>query len=337
MSKVKLFVEGMHCASCKIYVEENISQHKDVKKITADLQSQMISIEIEREDVDQLVIDELNGLLSESNYKIHREKKLHPQVNKKDLVIGFLIAMAFVFGFLTLQRFGLVNLLNAESISLPFVFFIGVVASLSTCMAVVGGLVLSISGTYAKEEGEKSSKKIILFHFSRILSFFIFGGIIGLLGSAFILTPITSFILNLILFVVMLIMGINLLDIFPIFRKLQFRFPRLKDLDIVKKYNSALILLGASTFFLPCGFTQSMQVYSLSTGSFINGALTMLIFSLGTLPILSMITFASLKLSKTFESGLFFKTSGFIVIAFAILNFLGALVAIGYIDPLFSI
>ncbi len=95
-----------------------------------------------------------------------------------------------------------------------------------------------------------------------------------------------------------------------------------------------MVLLGVSTFFLPCGFTQSMQFYALTTGSFISGALTMFVFSLGTLPVLSLISFASVKFSKNFKSGLFFKTAGFIVIFFAIFNLLSAFVAIGLIGPI---
>lgn len=207
-------------------------------------------------------------------------------------------------------------------------------------MAVVGGLVLSLSSTYSKEEGKGKNFPIILFHVSRLVSFFILGGVIGLLGSAFILTPVVTFVINLILFFVMVIMGINLLDVFPFAKKLQLSFPKVKgianmDKNITNKF--APILLGSSTFFLPCGFTQSMQVYSLSTGSFINGALTMLFFALGTFPILALISFASVKFADTLKSKIFFKTAGFIILFFAIINFLGALTAIGIIRPILSI
>lgn len=37
---------------------------------------------------------------------------------------------------------------------------------------------------------------------------------------------------------------------------------------------------------MPCGSLQSMQLYALSTGSFLKGALSMLAFSLGTLPLM---------------------------------------------------
>ena len=76
-------------------------------------------------------------------------------------------------------------------------FVIGVVASLSSCAAVVGGLLLSMSATFARE-GDKV-KPQLLFHIGRILSFFVLGGIIGVIGSAFTLNTTTSFVLGLII------------------------------------------------------------------------------------------------------------------------------------------
>ena len=106
----------------------------------------------------------------------------------------------------------------------------------------------------------------------------------------------------------------------------------------VSKWNHSLtpLLVGVVTFFLPCGFTQSMQIYTLSTGSFMKGGLTMLSFALGTLPILALISFSSFSIQKSTKSGIFFKSAGLIVIMFAIFNLINSLVAAGYIPPLFS-
>jgi sulfite exporter TauE/SafE len=97
------------------------------------------------------------------------------------------------------------------------------------------------------------------------------------------------------------------------------------------------LLVGIATFFLPCGFTQSMQVYALSTGSFWTGALTMLSFALGTLPVLGLLSFSSLGLHKKAQSGVFFKAAGLIVIFFGVFNLINSLVAFGVIPPLFSL
>ncbi len=106
----------------------------------------------------------------------------------------------------------------------------------------------------------------------------------------------------------------------------------------VSKLNHTLtpLLVGVATFFLPCGFTQSMQLYTLSTGSFLNGGLTMLAFALGTLPVLALISFSSFSIQKSSKSGVFFKSAGLIVILFALFNLINSMVVFGLIPPLFN-
>jgi len=96
------------------------------------------------------------------------------------------------------------------------------------------------------------------------------------------------------------------------------------------------LLVGVATFFLPCGFTQSMQIYALTTGSFLTGALIMFTFALGTLPVLALLSFSSLGIHKKAQSGIFFKTAGLVVIFFGIFTLINALVGAGIIVPLFS-
>ena len=79
-----------------------------------------------------------------------------------------------------------------------------------------------------------------------------------------------------------------------------------------------------------------MQIYTLSTGSFLTGALTMSSFALGTLPVLALVSFSSLSIKNSRYAGIFFKTAGLIVIMFAIFNLLNSLVAIGLIAPIFN-
>lgn len=329
----EFYVVGMHCAACELLIERKFAKHPLVEKVDAVLAKGKVYLRLAEGTDPQSIRAELSALISADGYELVSDKADH-NIAWAELGKAFGIAV-LVFGlFLLVQKLGIIDLVNTDQINLPFIFMIGVVASISTCMAVVGGLVLSISGSYARE---KQFKPLALFHISRIVSFFILGGVIGLLGSAFVLTQTTSFILNLFLFVVMLILGLNMLEIFPVLRKFQLKIPKMfgkKALALETTQNIFTpILLGAVTFILPCGFTQSMQLYSLTTGSFLNGAVTMFVFALGTFPVLALISFASVKLSQTLQSKLFYKTAGFIVLFFAVFNFLAALVAAGLIAP----
>ncbi|HAE36655.1 TPA: hypothetical protein DCX66_00330 [Candidatus Nomurabacteria bacterium] len=337
-NKYTFHVHGMHCNSCVLLTESEMNDLENVTHAKSNLKNN--SIEIEGNFGDKTVeeiANELTLILKPHGYTLSLEKEIKDK-KWSDFKIAIPIAFLFLAIFIILQKIGIVNLVNLSKVSYGTSFVVGIIASLSTCMAVVGGLVLSMSATFAKE-GDKI-KPQILFHGGRLVSFFILGGVIGVLGSVFTLNTSATFILGIIIGLVMLIMGINLLDIFSGAKKAQISMPKFisKKAFGLAKLNHTLtpLLVGIATFFLPCGFTQSMQVYTLSTGSFMNGALTMLAFALGTLPVLALVSFSSFSIKNNKNSGIFFKTAGIIVILFAIMNILNSLVIIGLIPPLLN-
>jgi len=62
----------------------------------------------------------------------------------------------------------------------------------------------------------------------------------------------------------------------------------------------------------------------------------MFAFALGTLPVLSLLSFSSLGIHKKAHSGVFFKAAGLVVIFFGIFNLINSFVAAGIMPPLFS-
>ncbi len=97
------------------------------------------------------------------------------------------------------------------------------------------------------------------------------------------------------------------------------------------------LIIGFATFFLPCGFTQSMQVVALSSGSFVSGMLIMLAFALGTLPVLALLSFGSASFAHSRYAPLFFKSAGVVVIGLGLFALLSGLAGLGIIPPLFNI
>ncbi len=331
-------VNGMHCKSCVLLTEGEIGKIENIKYVKSNLHNHTIEVE---GDFGNKTAEEIANLLTvpikSYGYSLSLEKT-SKNVKWGDFKFAIPIALGFIGVFITLQKFGIVNLIGSGDVTHTTAFVIGIIASLSTCMAVVGGLLLSMSATFAKE-GSKL-KPQLLFHIGRIASFFILGGVIGAIGSAFTLNATGTFILGLIISIVMLILGINLLDIFHWAKKLQPSMPKFiaKYAHEVSKLNHTLtpLLVGIATFFLPCGFTQSMQIYTLTSGSFINGGLTMLAFALGTLPVLAIISFSSFTIQNSNKTGIFFKTAGLIVIMFALFNLINSLVVIGILSPVFN-
>jgi sulfite exporter TauE/SafE len=323
----------MHCNACITLVESEVMDHPDVTHARASLKNQtlMVSGSIASKSPNQIIHD-LMPVLVKLGYTLSEEPQKH-SVAWQQFSIAIPLALMLLAAFWGLQKLGIVNLVSLKDASYLTAITIGVIASLSTCMAIVGGLTLSISANFAKE-GD-SIKPQTLFHAGRLIAFFLLGGIIGSIGTQFEFSDSGTFVLSITVGIVMLLLGLKLLDIFPKAKSLLPTLPNfaLGWIEPLKSANHTLTpaLLGILTFFLPCGFTQSMQIYTLTSGGFIPGALTMGFFALGTLPVLGLMSFASLGLKSPWSSGIFFKTSGLVVTAFAITNIYAALLFAGYI------
>lgn len=328
----------MHCASCTLLIEETFKELPNISHVKASLADNRVTITGDFTDSPETVAEELTKLVKSHGYTVSLEKS-KKDARWGDFVYAFPIAAALIAGFIALQKAGLTNFITTSDVGYGTAFVIGLIASVSTCLAVVGGLVLSLSASSAKEGGTWRTQT--LFHISRLGGFFMLGGGIGTIGNSFHLGLNGNIILNVIVALAMLILGINLLDIFHFSKRLQLTLPARISKYVVRggKHDHYLApaLVGVGTFFLPCGFTQSMQLYALTTGSFIKGALTMTIFALGTLPMLALLSFGALNIAHKSWNGIFFKTAGIIVIALALFNLANALAIAGAISPLFNL
>ncbi len=338
IQKYIFHVNGMHCNACTLLIEGELGELPTISQVKSSLKDHTVEVtgDFGTKTIEEIV-KELSQPLIAHGYSLSAQR-VGRETKWGEFKIAVPLALGFAIIFVLLQKMGIVNLVNSENINYGTAFVIGIIASLSTCMAVVGGLVLSMSATFAKE-GDRVRPQL-MFHIGRIVSFFILGGVIGAIGSAFTLSTTATFVLGLLIAIVMLILGINLLDTFRWAKKLQPSMPKFiaKYAHGLSKFNHSLtpLIVGIATFFLPCGFTQSMQLYTLTTGSFLNGGLTMLAFALGTFPVLALISFSSYSIKNNSKSGIFFKTAGLVVILFALFNLINSLVVIGLLPPVFN-
>lgn len=328
----------MHCRACVLLTESELLEVDYISRATSNLHTRTVEVCGDFGDASlEEIARELSRVLEKHGYALSIERQQHA-ANWADFVVAVPIALAFAVLFVLLQKLGIVNVVDTSSVSYGTAFLIGIVASLSTCMAVVGGLVLSMSATFARE-GDRVRPQI-LFHAGRIAAFFVLGGAIGALGASFTLGTTGMFVLSLLVGVVMLVLGLNLLDVFPSLKRFQPALPKFLAARAlgVSSMNHTLtpLLVGVATFFLPCGFTQAMQFYTLTTGGFLAGGATMLAFALGTLPVLALISFSSFSITNSARAGIFFKSAGLIVILFALFNIINSLVVVGLISPVFN-
>jgi sulfite exporter TauE/SafE/copper chaperone CopZ len=330
-------VSGMHCKACTLIIEETFKELPHIDDARVSLNEQQVTVIGTFSGSPEDVAKELTQLIQKHGYVLSVEKK-EIEAKWNDFAYALPIALVVISAFLLLQKTGLVTLITDSTVNYGTAFVIGLIASVSSCLAIVGGLVLSLSAASAKEGGTWRTQ--LLFHLGRIIGFFILGGLVGLLGSSLHLGLTANIVLGIIVALVMLLLGINLLDVFHFTKRLQFTLPTRFSKQVVqgskRDHYLAPALVGIGTFFLPCGFTQSMQLYALSTGDFMQGALTMFVFALGTFPVLALLSFGSLNIAHKPWKGIFFKTAGIIVIALAAVNVSNALATAGIINPLFN-
>ena len=110
--------------------------------------------------------------LRSHGYALSTEKHITQQDNVfwKAIPIGLI----FLGIFFLLQKTGILNFGIGGQVTPITSFIIGLIASVSSCLAVVGGLVLSLSAKISQDT-VSDRKNMILFHTSRIIGFGILG------------------------------------------------------------------------------------------------------------------------------------------------------------------
>jgi sulfite exporter TauE/SafE/copper chaperone CopZ len=326
--KITLGIKGMHCRSCEILLENNIGKVRGVKKVRTSFKNGTAEIEYAEEPE----YGELERAVALAGYAIGKEDEKHFfSRNPRDYVELASVGAVLVILYAVLRMTGLLDLqLNMGGTpGLAGVLLVGLTAGVSTCMALIGGLVLGVSSRHAELHPEATMaqkfRPHIFFNSGRLISYVVLGGLIGLLGSVFRLSsPVLGF-LTVVLGFVMLLLGLKLIEIFPKLHAKSLVLPKSISRAFginneIKEYSHrGAFVTGALTFFIPCGFTQAMQLFAVSTGSFVQGALIMGVFALGTLPGIISIGGLTSAIKGTFAR-YFFKFAGLVVILLALFN-----------------
>ncbi len=322
----KIYTTGMHCASCEKILEDDLKKVSGVESVTASCQSGVVEIAYTASEPDSETIKKIirkNGYaVSEKNSG--KEKKVKTSLN--DWLSAILLALVAILGIRIVQNLGLVPSLSANSnpASLGVSFLIGLTASVSSCLAVVGGVIIAFSEKYQTQEKSflrGAALPNIFFHIGRAGTFFLLGGLLGLLGGQINISGSFLSFYTIFIAVVMFFLALNILGFAPALSSFGVAMPKkftrhwsdLKD----SNHKAAPFVLGSLSFFLPCGFTQSMQLFALASGSFWTGGLVLLFFALGTLPVLLALGIA-VSWTKNRHTIIFQKAAGMLVLLFAL-------------------
>jgi sulfite exporter TauE/SafE/copper chaperone CopZ len=335
-------VTGMTCTACERRVTKSLMKLPGVKAV--EVSSTRGTATISGSHLPSR--DRIDAAIRAAGYEpvapkwLSLDMKVWRPVTWTALTIGWIyfvvtasgIASNFT-GFTDASRGGLVVALT-----------LGLTAGVSTCMAMVGGLVLGISASHAAKLAASGRtmpsfahrmRPHLVFNLGRIVGFGILGALLGLLGSSLSLPTRLMAILVLVVALVMFLLGVRLTGISP---RMAAWSPKLPDgLARTIGINNAAdgsysdvrtALVGAATFFLPCGFTQAVQIYAISTANPLTAGLVMATFAVGTTPgLLALATVPEVATGDKRVTVL--RVVGVVVLAFALLNFSSGLNLLG--------
>lgn len=324
-------IDGMTCPSCELRLEQALRDIPGVRSAEVDHASGIARIETAK----GISLKEalIRQVVEREGYRV-ASGGAPRRTGGKWMEIGASLLVIYAL-YLALSAFDLASLAPsvAGTLSIGGILAIGLIAGTSSCLAVTGGLLLALTARHAARTGGGSGRfvPVLQFNLGRLASYFLLGGVIGAAGQSLTPSPAATGYLNIAVAVAMAVMGLGMLGLLPrgigLLRppkRLSRRIAALTDSD----HPAAPLLLGALTFFLPCGFTQSLQIAALGSGSFAAGASIMVLFALGTLPSLLGIGALSTTLRGR-PQRLFLRFAGTLVVVLAAVNLQSGLALTG--------
>lgn len=338
---VNVCIDGMTCRSCELTIERKWKKLAGVKKVDVNAATGKARLIVNGKAPS---IYELQAALTDNKYRVHQNAKKVGRTPTAIQRLSFwrlvgLFALVLFIGHI-FSRLGLLKGSFAVGSAMSFgaILVLGLVAASSSCIAVTGGLLLSAAAKFNERYTAATRlgrmRPVFFFVAGRIASYTVLGGLLGVVGSVLTPSPLVTALLIILAAVYMLIMGLDMLHVAPSWLKgILPRLPKALSHRIMdaegKEHPFTPFALGAATFFLPCGFTQALQLYAITTGSFATGATTLLAFALGTAPALLALGFASSAL-KGKAGRFFFQFSGALVVVLGLWNIQNGLTVAGY-------
>jgi len=330
---VTLPVAGMTCTSCERRIAKALTALPGVVSASASVRKGSVSL-ITTSAASRGSID---AAIRAAGYRIggspwfNRDPGVWRSAGVAAVLVAVLVALVgsgdLVGRFGDLSRGGLV-----------LVLALGLAAGVSTCMAMVGGIILALSASVAGRASPQGTatrtspwRINLTFQAGRITGFGLLGAALGALGQKTAMPSKVVVAIMIAVAVTMLLVGVRLTELSPriagwsptLPAAIGDRLGLTTDIPASRRTAGAAVA-GAATFFLPCGFTQAVQLYAFSTGSPLAAGAVMATFAIGTAPALLALAGAPTLFKGTRKVAML-RALGIVVIGFAVINATSAL------------
>jgi uncharacterized protein len=326
-------VAGMTCRTCENRIARHVGRIPEVERVTASAVHGRVQIE----STAPIPPAAIASAIRAAGYAVGRTPWLTPD---PDVWLTAIIGIALVGGVAVVASVtGLADLASGAGDivqgGILVALLLGLAAGVSTCAALVGGLVLALSASFETRRTAAGSgpagiagkmRPALAFIAGRIVGYGLLGAALGALGASVTLPPQVTAALMIGAAIVMTILGTRLTGLSPRVASWSPTLPggigrRLGLAEgAVGAYSDGRAAgLGAASFFMPCGFTQAVQVYALSTGSPLLAGAILAVFALGTAPGLLALAGLPVVVPSGWRPALL-RLVGVVVLAFAVVN-----------------
>ena len=287
MKHEKLYISGMTCINCQTRIASALNNRSGITEVSVSYETGTAEFSY---DPEMVSLDQIITMIGDLGY----EASAQNTSKKKVILKAVREIMIIVVLFFLLQRCGILNRLVPNSLAdsemgYGMLFVIGLITSVH-CIAMCGGI--NLSQTLQKDTSTEISKVMfrntLEYNIGRVVSYTVIGGVLGAvgalagIGSSLQTSTLFQGILKLFAGIIMVVMGVNMLGIFPGLRRLAVHIPNFN-----KKTKQKSGRKPRTPFFI--GLCNPLA-----------GALSMLCFSLGTVPLMLGFGSAVSMLGKRF-------------------------------------
>ncbi len=326
-------VAGMTCRTCEVRIQRFVGRLPNVQGVKASA----VHGRVEIESSAPVPAPAIAKAIRAAGYEIGRTPWLASDPNVWMTAVAG-VALVFALAVIA-QATGLADLASgAGEVSqggLVVALLLGLAAGVSTCMALVGGLVLALSASFQARRAAAGAtdnrlvaqmRPALVFIAGRIAGYAVLGAALGAVGASVTLPPQVTAVMMIAVAVVMTILGTRLTGLSPRIATWSPTLPMglgrqlgLGDGAGGAYSDTRAAGLGAASFFLPCGFTQALQIFALSTGSPLFAGAIMATFAIGTAPGLLALAGLPVVVPSTMRPTLL-RLVGVVVLGFAFVN-----------------
>ena len=286
--QIRLRIGGMTCIHCQNKIEKALRRTGGILSVSVSFSAGTAEITY---DTDKLSLGQIKGVVTGLGYQpLPEQGGGRPDFGRVTGTLLIILCLYAVLEWLGILNYLVPGRLADTGMGYGMLFLTGLATSVH-CVAMCGGI--NLSQCLPRPERGGAFLPALLHNLGRVVSYTAIGFLLGLLGfltggGETGISALFQGILKLLAGAFMVIMGINMLGLFPGLRALTPRMPKVltEKLGARRAKYSGPLAVGLLNGLMPCGPLQSMQLVALASGNPVTSALSMLMFSLGTLPLM---------------------------------------------------